>query len=115
VNDDVEWGWRTHFNQLAAVADLGGTAELKAQAVTGRTRMGFAEERRRWVDMRFRSAFVLLTRQFGAFGVAARVEAFGTRNRGSEWDSEYDDEGWSAMIAGKREIGPITALVELLH
>ncbi len=32
VNDDLEWGWRTRFNQLAAVADLGsGTAAQGAR------------------------------------------------------------------------------------
>jgi hypothetical protein len=28
---------------------------------------------------------------------------------------DYDETGWSAMIAGKREWGPVTGLVELLH
>lgn len=115
VNEDVEWGWRTAFNHAGAVADLGAGATLKVQAIDGRTRMGFVEGDRRWVDTRFRSAFVLLTRPFGAFGLAGRVEAFDTRNRGSWWEEEYDDEGWSAMLAGKREWGPFTALIELLH
>jgi len=30
-------------------------------------------------------------------------------------DAEYDDRGWSAMAAAKREIGHFTGLVELLH
>jgi hypothetical protein len=115
VNEDLEWGWRTRFNQIAAVAELGSDAVLKAQAMAGHTKMGFPEGERRWVDARFRSAFVLLTRPFGPFGLAARAEAFEVRNRGGVWDSEYDDTGWSAMLAAKREWGPITGLVELLH
>ena len=55
------------------VADLGSGTELKAQAMQGRTRMGYAEPERRWVDNRFRSAFVMLTRPFGKFGLAARA------------------------------------------
>ena len=43
MNEDVEWGWRTHFNQLALAANLGGGAQLKGQAMTGRTRMGGVE------------------------------------------------------------------------
>ena len=114
VNDDVEWGWRTHFNHVGISAELAGT-QIKAQAIEGRTRMGFVEEGHRWVDMRFRSAFLLANRMFGAVGVAARLEAFETRNRGSWWDDEYDESGWSAMLSGKRQWGPITGLIELIH
>ena len=71
VNRDLEWGWRTHFNNVGLVAKLGGGAELKVQAMEGRTRMGFVEpDGRRWVDNRFRSAFALLTRPFGPVGLA---------------------------------------------
>jgi hypothetical protein len=114
VNDDVEWGWRTQFNHLGVVADVAG-GQLKVQALDGRTRMGFPEGGRRWIDMRFRSAFVLVSRPVAKFGLAARLEAFETRNRGSWWDDEYDETGWSAMLAGKREWGPLTGLVELIH
>ena len=77
--------------------------------------MGYPENGRRWVDNRFRSAFVLVARSFGRISVAARAEAFGTRNRGSLVDDEYNDDGWSAMIAAKRQLGPFTGLLELLH
>jgi hypothetical protein len=115
VTDEFEWGWRTRFNNVGLVADLGGGAELKGQAMQGTTRMGFAEDGRRWIDNRFRSAFLLFTKPIGPFGMAARIEGFGTRNRGSDVGDEYDDSGWSAMIAGKREWGHLTGLVELLH
>jgi hypothetical protein len=114
VNSDLEWGWNTHFDNLGMVADLGGT-RLRAQAMTGRTRMGYVEDGRRWVDMRFRSAFLLVTQPVGKVGLAARIEAFETRHRGSWWSDEYDEDGWAATIAGKREWGPFTGLVELLH
>ena len=115
VNADVEWGWRTQFNQLGLVADAGAGTEVRIQALDGRTRMGFVDAGRRWVDARFRSAFVLISRPFGRFGLAARAEAFDTRNRGSWWDDEYDESGWSAMVAARREWGRFTGLVELLH
>ena len=115
ANADLEWGWRTRFNQLAATAELGSGAELKAQAMAGHTKMGFPEGERRWVDARFRSAFLLLTKPFGRFRVTARAETFEVRNKGGVWDSEYDDTGWSAMLAAKREWGAITGLLELLH
>jgi hypothetical protein len=115
ANSGFEWGWRTQFNHLGVAVDFGSGTELKLQAIDGRTRMGFAEEGRRWVDNRFRSAFALLAHPFGHLGIALRAEAFDTRNRGSDVDREYDDTGWSAMLAGKREWGRITGLVELLH
>lgn len=115
VNSDLEWGWRTQFNNLGLLAEPGAGMEIKAQAMIGRTRMGFAEEGRRWIDNRFRSAFLLLTRRFGGLGLSARAESFDTRNHGSDVGSEYDETGWSAMLAGKREWGSVTGLVELLH
>jgi len=115
VNADLEWGWRTQFNHIGVVADLGSGTELKAQAIAGRTRMGFADAGRRWVDNRFRSAFAMLVHPFGRVGVAARAEAFDTRNRGSDVGSEYDETGWSAMLAARREWGRVSGLVELVH
>ncbi|MEP7130168.1 MAG: hypothetical protein ABI770_03475 [Sphingomicrobium sp.] len=115
VDANLEWGWRTAFNHLGLAADLGPSTTLKLQAIDGRTRMGFADGGRRWIDDRFRSAFVLLSHPFGPFGVTARAEAFDTRNRGSDVGSEYDETGWSAMLAGKRQWGRVTGLVELLH
>ena len=117
INDDLEWGWRTQFNNLGAAAQLGPATELKLQAMDGRTRMGFIEpgESRRWVDNHFRSVFAMLVHRFGSFSLAARAEAFDTRNRGSDIDGEYDDKGWSAMLAAKREWAHFTGLVELLR
>jgi hypothetical protein len=77
--------------------------------------MGFSQNGGRWVDNRFRSAFALLTHRFGQIGLAARVEAFNTRNRGSIIGQEYNEAGWSEMLAAKREWERFTGLVELLH
>jgi hypothetical protein len=115
VTDEHEWGWRTRFTNIGAVAELGDGTEFKAQALSGHTAMGYPMDGARWVDTRFRSAFVLLTRPFGRFGIAVRGDAFDTTNHGSIVDGEYDETGWSAMIAGKREWGRVTGLVELLH
>ena len=115
VNTDLEWGWRTRFDNVGLVAELGGGAELRAQALSGRTRMGYSEDGARWIDNRFRSAFVLLTRPVGHVGLALRGEAFANRNRGGWWTDEYDESGWSAMVSAQRSWGPLTAVVELLH
>jgi hypothetical protein len=77
--------------------------------------MGFLMYGRRFADERFRSAYVMLTRPLGTIGVAARAEAFDTRNRGSIIDDDYDENGWSAMLAVKRDWTHVTGLIELLH
>ena len=115
VNGDGEWGWRTRFDQVAAAANLGGGLQLKTQAMSGTTRMGYAEDGRRWVDGRFRSAYLLASRPIGSIGLAARIEAFDTSNRGSLATDSYDETGWAGMLAAKREWGPVAGLVELLH
>ena len=115
VNKDGEWGWHTRFDNLGLAADLGSGVQLKGQAMQGRTLMGHVEEGRHWVDNRFRAAFVMVSRPFGKFGLSVRADAFDARNRGSLVDDEYDDIGWSAMAAAKREWGRFSGLVELLH
>ena len=115
VNQDNEWGWRTRFNDIGFAADLGAGAELKGQAMEGGTRMGYPMPDRRWIDGRFRSAFLLLTKPFGKVAVTARVDAFDTANRGSIVDDDYDDHGWAGALAAKRDWEHFTGLVELLH
>ena len=115
VNDDLEWGWHTRFDNLGVVARPGANIEIRGQAMTGRTRMGYVEDGARWIDNRFRAAFLLVSRPFGLVGIAVRADVFGTRNKGSLAGEEYDESGWSALIAGKREWGRLTGLVELLH
>jgi hypothetical protein len=77
--------------------------------------MGFPTPVRRWVDERFRSAYLMLSRRLASTTLSARADMFGTRNRGSLWSDEYDEHGWSAMIAAKHDWSHVTGLVELLH
>ena len=115
MDANLEWGWRTRFDNVGLVADLGSGAELKAQVMQGRTRMGFPDNGQRWINNRFRAAYVLVTRPFGSIVGTARIDAFDTQNRGSDVDEEYDEHGWSAMVAARRDWRHFTGLVELLH
>lgn len=115
VTPSLQWGWRTRFNNLGAIVAL-GRLQLKAQAMGGRTEMGFPRPIAVWVDTSFRSAFLLATRSFDSGSVSARVEAFGTRSRGSVLDAEYSEHGWAFTLAARREIGPhLSLLAEFLH
>ena len=85
ANADREWGWRTQFNSLAVVADLGGARELRAQGLSGRTRMGFKIAGSDWIDMRFRAAYGMLTQRFArgsVLGPARRLRDAQPRQRG---------------------------------
>jgi hypothetical protein len=115
VTPQLEWGWRTAFDNAGLVANLGPQTQVKMQAMTGRTRMGFPRNGVRWIDNRFRSAFALASHGFGPVTVTARADLFDSRNKGSLADDEYDETGWSTMIAAKRDFGRFTGLVELLH
>lgn len=116
VNAALEWGWRTRFDNVGLVAELSPVLQLRAQGMRGTTRMGYPMNDALWVDTRFRSAFVLLTRQFMRGSMSARAEAFGTRNRGSAITAIDDEDGWAVTLAAKRALNNgLTLLVEGLH
>lgn len=116
VNENLEWGWRTSFNSLGLVADLDNRRELRAQGLVGRTRMGDKIGGRDWIDMRFRSAYVMITQRFDRSALSGRLDLFDTRNHGSAVDGADDEEGWAITFAAKRELGKMfTVLIEYLH
>jgi hypothetical protein len=116
VNDEMEWGWRTRFDHVGAVAKLGAGTELKLQAIKGRAIMGYDDGEGIWVDSRFRSAFALVTQSIGSVHAAARLETFATRQHGSLIASESDEDGWAATLAARREFGRyLSGVLELLH
>jgi hypothetical protein len=116
VNADLEWGWRTAFTTLGLVADLGRGFELRAQGLTGTTRMGDRIGGHEWINMRYRAAYGMATHRFARGSVSARLDLFDTRNEGSAVDAADDETGWALTFAAKRELGRFfTALVEYLH
>lgn len=116
VNQDLEWGWRTRFNNLGVVGRVAPSVELKAQAMEGSTRMGFYESGRIWVDTDFKSAFLMATHRAGESHISLRAEMFSTDNEGSFVAQESDERGRAFTAAYRREINSnLSALVELLH
>ncbi len=117
INADLEWGWRTRFDTIGLVANLGRGIELRAQGLSGRTRMGDQINGVNWIDMRFRAAYGMVTQHFDHGSVSARLDVFSTRNHGSADEIVDDDEdGWAVTVAAKREFGSrLTALIEYLH
>ncbi len=116
VDKTLEWGWRTHFEDIGAVVDLSDSTQIRTQALTGRTRMGAESNGAIWIDTRFRSAYALITRQLAKGSLSGRLEAFGTRNHGSTLVRDDNEDGWALTLAGRHEINNnMTAQVELLH
>ncbi len=116
VDEYMEWGWRTKFDNIGLVASLAPDTQLRVQGLAGHSLMGYPVDGARWVDLRFRSGYALLTHYFERGSVSARAETFRTRNRGSALTAADDENGWSAMLAARRSFGPhVTALVEALH
>ncbi len=116
VNEYLQWGWRTRFDHLGVIVDVDPRTRLIAQGIDGRTQMGFVEGNRRWVDTRFRSAFLLATRAVGDGSVSARIEAFDTRSRGSELGPENSENGWAVTAAARKPLASFATIgVEALH
>ena len=112
VNATRQWGWRTRFDHIGAILDLGERTRLIGQALTGTTVMGFPRNGpERWVDMRYRSAFVMATRKIDAIAVSARIEAFDTRNHGSVVLPFDDETGWSADAAVRWPLASFATLL----
>ena len=113
----MQWGWRTRFDHLGATLDVGRRTRLTMQAIDGTTLMGFpGAGHTRWIDMRYRSAFLLATRQIARGSVSGRIETFSTRNHGSQVVSDDDETGWAATAAMRWPLMRHAALLgEALH
>ena len=115
--DTGQWGWRTRFLNLGVNADLGPSTKLLTQAMTGSTIMGFETAGERWVRTRFRSAFVLVSHQLTeATAITGRIEAFRTRERGSEMSPDESERGWSWTAAARHRLNDyLTLYLEALN
>lgn len=116
VNQDLEWGWRTRFDNVGLVAQVTPSLELKAQGMKGSTLMGYHEGGRIWVDAEFASAFVLAGYRSNDGHFSLRGERFKVENEGSFVGAESDERGWAATAAYARELSrSVTVFAEFLH
>ncbi len=117
VNKTLQWGWRTRFAEASLQLKPDERTTITAQALTGSTEMGFPNPNVIWIDTRFRSAFLLATKRVGAASsVSVRGEVFGTSGRGSLLVSDTGENGWAAMLAGRRVVNDhLTLMGEVLH
>jgi hypothetical protein len=112
-----QWGWRTRFWNLGINADLGANTKLLMQGMTGSTIMGFSENGVPWVHTYFNSAYAMVTRRIGdKLAVSARIEAFNTREHGSEMSPLDNEDGWSTTVAARYSLtSRLTVFAEALN
>jgi len=116
VNYELEWGWRTKFNDIGLVAEPSDKTLFRAQAMFGHSLMGYPMNGANWIDMRFRAGYAMLTRYIDKGSISARLDLFGTRNHGSAVTSQDDEDGWAAMLAGRRNLAKnLSVLAEIMH
>ncbi|WP_304217368.1 hypothetical protein [Phenylobacterium aquaticum] len=113
---DHQWAWETRFLNLGARWDVSETVRLQAQALNGETLMGFKRKGEIWVDVGFRSAYLLLQKRVGEDMVSARLDAFEVNDRTLQAIDNNDETGWAAALAWRHRLSPHAALVtEALH
>lgn len=116
VTPSGQWAWATRFLNLGLALDLDQETEVLAQAMSGRTLMGFPTPDGIWYDVDFDAAYFLLSRSFGASAVTGRVDWFRTRDRTLQVVDNNDEHGWAATLAWRRQLTPhARLLVEALH
>jgi hypothetical protein len=105
----VQWAWQTRFTTLGLTAAPSPTTRLRAQALTGRTWMGFPFPET-WVDVGFRSAYLMASQDLGPGAASLRLDGFETRDHSQRKLAAADEHGWS-LAAGWRQ--PVTAWADL--
>jgi len=116
VTPDLQWGWDTSFLNLGARIDPGPNTRILAQLLTGTTAMGFEENGRRWIETRFRAAYLRATHRIGRAALSGRLDLFDTRQSGSQVGPDDSEEGWSLTAAlAWRLSGQADLILEGLH
>jgi hypothetical protein len=111
-----QWGWHTQFWNLGINADVAPGTKILAQGMIGSTIMGFPENGQAWIHTDFQSAFVLAVHDFGRFALTGRLEAFETREHGSEMSPLNSEDGWASTLAVRFPVNNhLTAFVEALN
>jgi hypothetical protein len=100
----LQWAWATNFTDVGATARFGEHTHLKAQALIGRTQMGFETPAGLWVDVEFRSAYLSATQDLGDDALTLRADVFDTRDRSMAFGDNKNENGWALTGAWRRPL-----------
>ncbi|HZZ90306.1 MAG TPA: hypothetical protein VFE13_18400 [Caulobacteraceae bacterium] len=116
VVEPVQWAWATNFTNLGATAKLGDHTRLKAQALWGRTQFGFPTPQGIWVDVIFRSAYLLASQEVGDDTFTLRGDLFDAKDKTEAFGDDKNERGWAITAAWRRPLSRhIDLRVEALH
>lgn len=112
---DGQYAWETRFTQLAMRFVAPSGVEISAQGMIGQTQMGPSMPEVAF-DADFSSAFLMVSRSFGAGRLTARGETFRVRDNSFRASDDQDEDGWAATVAWVHSLAPhLQARSELLH
>ncbi len=107
VNHQGQWSWRTQFNNVGAAWKPADNTEVLAQAMQGRTRMGYKDPTDGiWVYQDFSAAYVLVSQTFGRQAITGRLDAFSTNDEADDEYGHNSENGWAMTAAWKRVFSP---------
>jgi hypothetical protein len=112
---DHQWAWETRFLDVGMRWEPDARTRVLAQAMTGETFMGYATPAT-WLDMGFRAAYVLASRDIGRATVTGRLDGFDTHDRTWRVADNNDETGWAATAAWRYRLSPhADILLEAQH
>jgi hypothetical protein len=106
---DLQWAWQTRFSTVSLLWTPDAATKIRAQALNGRTWMGYPRPET-WVDVGFRTAYLMGTRSIGPGALSVRLDGFETRDHTQRKLDAADERGW-ALTAGWRQ--PLTNWADL--
>jgi hypothetical protein len=116
VNADLEWGWRTRFDDVGLRWQPAPAWELRAQGLSGSSKMGDEIGGVYWIENRFRAAYAMVTWHAARGSASARIDLFDVRNHGSVVSADDNEDGWAFTLAAQREVASwLKGFVEFLH
>jgi len=98
-----QWSWETQFLNLGMAWDVNDRTRVLAQAMSGRTLMGFRTPEV-WADVDFRGAYLLGSRQVANEMLTGRLDWFDVTDRTWQTLDNNDEEGWAATAAWRHPI-----------
>lgn len=106
-----QWAWETRFLSLGGRWDPDERTTVMAQAMKGETLMGYRMPGGIWVDVGFRSAYLLARRRMGEDSLSARLDLFDTSDRTFVAIDDNNEKGWAATAAWRHNLGPHANLI----
>jgi len=108
-----QWAWETRFFNLGVRWEPDEKTTVLAQVMKGETLMGFRFQGRGpiWLDVGYRSAYVLVRREVGDDVLSLRLDGFETTDRSALPPDDNTEDGWAATLAWRRPLADHLALI----